>query len=598
MTTASILRQMLRGCEQALVLAVLLIALTSFVQASSIVSLAPIIDLLIHPSGADLSPLTQRIFLVFDFVGIPHTFLAVCVVFVGIIIVKNLLTAIAHAIVARMHFRIMRRVILEEFSAFLGARWHFFVSKSHGTLSNTVLKETEKVGLAFESLAEMLSKSLELLFYFGLAVLISAKLTVAVMVLLGLGVLPFLLLSKVTYRIGFWHTSSGNAFHAAIFEAFSAMKLILGFGASSQAKERLEAAVRPYMDSAFSFLMVRQATPLGFEPIGIAIALVAVFLGFSFFHVGVSELFVMLYAFRMASQRAMDIAGLRNALSHHLPALEQIQQLKNVALQNPQRSGTLPFTKLVTGIELSNVSFQYPGRVGELLTNISLRIPKGKMVAIVGPSGGGKTTLLDLLLGFYPIERGQFLIDGVPFSEIDVVSFRQRIGYVPQEPFLFHASIRENLLWARPHADQASLENVLLRSNALEFVRELPQGMDTVVGERGVRLSGGQRQRLALARALLREPEVLILDEATSSLDSESEQLIQQSLEQLAGATTMVVVAHRLSTIQAAEYIYVIHDGAVIEEGTFDALLAGNGAFLKTAELQGFTRHHFSEVVQ
>ena len=172
------------------------------------------------------------------------------------------------------------------------------------------------------------------------------------------------------------------------------------------------------------------------------------------------------------------------------------------------------------------------------------------------------------------------LIGGVPLHEWHQNSFRERVGYVPQDPQLFHSSIRDNLLWSFDSASESDLWNVLQLANAADFVKELPQGIDTLVGERGIRLSGGQRQRIALARALLRKPELLILDEATSALDSESEHLIQQSIEQVAHNTTILVVAHRLSTIAKADQVYVLCQGRIVEEGSFKELSAKSGGML------------------
>jgi len=195
--------------------------------------------------------------------------------------------------------------------------------------------------------------------------------------------------------------------------------------------------------------------------------------------------------------------------------------------------------------------------------------------------GAGKSTITDLVLGLQIPEGGSVLIDGVPLGEWKQNSFRERVGYVPQDPQLFHMSIRDNLLWSDEQAAESALWEALRAANAEAFVRELPEGIDTVVGDRGVRLSGGQRQRIALARAVLRMPELLILDEATSALDTESERLIQQSIEQLAHKTTILVIAHRLSTVAKADMVYVMKQGRVVEQGSFSELSTKSGGMLQ-----------------
>jgi ATP-binding cassette subfamily B protein len=188
----------------------------------------------------------------------------------------------------------------------------------------------------------------------------------------------------------------------------------------------------------------------------------------------------------------------------------------------------------------------------------------------------------DLVLGLQIPERGQVLIDGIPFEDWKQNSFRERVGYVPQDPLLFHTTIRDNLLWSFEQAKEDDLWEALRLANAADFVNKLPQGIDTIVGDRGVRLSGGERQRIALARALLRKPELLILDEATSSLDSESELLIQQSIDQVAQDTTILIVAHRLSTVAKADQVYVMRQGRVVEQGPFKDLCDKSDSILST----------------
>ena len=199
-------------------------------------------------------------------------------------------------------------------------------------------------------------------------------------------------------------------------------------------------------------------------------------------------------------------------------------------------------------------------------------INTGEMTAIVGESGSGKSTVVDLVLGLQSPNSGEITIDDIPFNDLDQNSFRQKVGYVPQDAILFYSSIRDNLLWAVDKANDEELWRALELSNSDQFVYDLPDGIDTVVGDRGTRLSGGQRQRIALARALLREPDLLILDEATSALDSESEVSIQYSIEKLSKKMAILIVAHRLSTISKADNIYVMQSGKIVEEGSFNNL--------------------------
>ena len=207
------------------------------------------------------------------------------------------------------------------------------------------------------------------------------------------------------------------------------------------------------------------------------------------------------------------------------------------------------------------------------MKNLNLQIPAGKTTAIAGPSGAGKSTVADLVMGFIQPDEGEINVDGVSVSNNFIGSWRSQIGYVAQETFLFNETIRFNLLLAQPKANEKDIIDALKLAAAYEFVSKLPEGLDTFIGDRGVKLSGGERQRLALARALLRKPSLLILDEATSNLDSENEKRILKAIDDLHGEITILIIAHRLSTIKNADCIYLIDEGKILESGTWDELL-------------------------
>ncbi|MGD8281392.1 MAG: ATP-binding cassette domain-containing protein, partial [Gemmatimonadota bacterium] len=236
-------------------------------------------------------------------------------------------------------------------------------------------------------------------------------------------------------------------------------------------------------------------------------------------------------------------------------------------------------------IAYEDVSFAY--RDGEpALRDVSLSVPKGGMLALVGASGSGKSTLVDLLGRFFDVTRGRITIDGTDIREVALADLRGLMGIVSQETVLFHDSVRANIAYGVAEATDDQVQAVARAAHAHEFIRRLPEGYDTVVGERGVELSGGQRQRIAIARALLRDPPILVLDEATSSLDTESERVIQDAIEKLLEGRTVFVIAHRLSTVQRADQILVMENGRIAERGTHASLLAESGRYRHLYELQ------------
>jgi ATP-binding cassette subfamily B protein len=239
-------------------------------------------------------------------------------------------------------------------------------------------------------------------------------------------------------------------------------------------------------------------------------------------------------------------------------------------------------------VSFDHVSFAYPSRLeAQVLKGLSFSVPAGKVVALVGPSGAGKSTIASLLLRFYDPQQGRILFDGCPATGYGLHELRNQMALVPQEVLLFGGSIAENIAYGKPGASQAEIEAAARRANAHDFIAQFPEGYNTLVGERGVKVSGGQRQRIAIARALLKDPSILILDEATSALDAESERLVQQALEELMKGRTCFVIAHRLSTIRNADSIVMLGDGVVRETGSHDELmLVPDGAYRRMVELQ------------
>lgn len=253
-------------------------------------------------------------------------------------------------------------------------------------------------------------------------------------------------------------------------------------------------------------------------------------------------------------------------------------------IQSPKKPTPVPeFTK---EIAFNGIHFSYDEE--NVIDGLNLTIPKGNSVALVGSSGSGKTTIANLLARFYDPQKGTITIDGIATKDMELTELRKLFGYVTQDAVLFHDSVKNNLLMARPEATDTELNEALAIANAATFVNELPKGMDTVIGDAGNKLSGGQKQRLAIARAVLKNPPVMILDEATSALDTESEKLVQDALQKMMRNRTSLIIAHRLSTIQSADEIVVLDKGKILERGNHESLLAQNGMYKKLIELQSF----------
>lgn len=282
---------------------------------------------------------------------------------------------------------------------------------------------------------------------------------------------------------------------------------------------------------------------------------------------GLGDIYSQIQASLGASERVLDI----------------LNESSEVAVDTV--SQTLP---IQGNIAFKNIAFSYPSRADmEVLKDISFDVAAGRKIALVGYSGAGKSTIVQLLMRYYEPLQGRILVDGQDIQQLDISAYRQNIAIVPQEVMLFGGTIRENIAYGRPDATDADLREAARKANALEFIESFPDGFETIVGERGVKLSGGQRQRIAIARAILKDPKILILDEATSSLDAESEKLVQEALDGLMQNRTTIIIAHRLATVRNVDCIYVIKDGLILEAGTHDQLAQNeDGLYASLIKLQ------------
>jgi ATP-binding cassette, subfamily B, bacterial len=281
---------------------------------------------------------------------------------------------------------------------------------------------------------------------------------------------------------------------------------------------------------------------------------------------GLGDLYTQLQKSIGASERLLEILSEKDESSEH----------------------DAPTMKLHGQIEFDGVSFAYPTRKDfPVLKDLNFKIEPGERVALVGRSGSGKSTIINLLLRFYSVEQGAIKVDGKSVRDLNLAAYRTNIGIVPQEVILFGGTIRENILYGKPAASFDEVKEAARQANALEFIESFPEGFETMVGDRGVKLSGGQRQRIAIARAILKNPAILVLDEATSSLDAQSEVLVQQALEKLMEGRTTIVIAHRLSTIKKVNRIFVIQEGRLAEMGSHVELSnLSNGIYRNLLTLQ------------
>ena len=561
-----------------------LLGATSLLDAAALISVAPIVDYLIHPDLDGAGPVTQKCIGLMADAGIPVSLGMLLALFLFLNLFKSVLQICATHMILRTKYAVLRDIMIGAFSDFFDAGWYFFSDTGQGKLINTFTREIRRVGDAFGAMSRFFASLLQMVVFLVVPFFISWRVMGISMLATCVLATPLVLLGRLNYSLGKQNTRTSNRMAGVLHESLGAAKVILGFAHQDKNTLALERAFDAHRKATLKAQTLEMSIPHAYYPLGLVVLIVTL-LAAKQAALPLSEISILIYALFRMTPIVGQILGQKSAMAHFFPSYEQIAQLRDKAGQMRQPTGSRIFTGLSNEIRIYDLTFAHAGRTPTLI-RVNVRIPKGRMIAFVGESGAGKSTLLDMIMGFYAPLSGHISVDGIPLGDLDILSFRKRIGYVPQDSVLFNMSIVDNLRWANEKAADEDIIEACRLANADEFIRNLPDGYNTIVGDRGVRLSGGQVQRTALARALLSEPDILFLDEATSALDSRSERLIQEAMEAIAGKTTVVVVAHRLSTIANVDRIYVLKDGRIIEEGNYGELVKQGGEFARMSRLQ------------
>jgi len=382
--------------------------------------------------------------------------------------------------------------------------------------------------------------------------------------------------------------TGGTRIMETMQEALQGIRIVKAFTLEDVMQKRLDANVAEVERESNKMARVgNRASPLMESLGGVAIAIVMIYGGYRVINTGAEPgpFFSFITAFLLAYEPAKRLARLNIDLNSALVGVSILFEILDSPATEPSDTARTALILKDGRIEFSNVSFDY--RPGEpVIRNLSLVAEPGTVTALVGPSGGGKSTILNLILRFYEVTRGSINIDGHDIAAVSRQSLRQQIAYVGQDVFLFRGTVRDNIAFGRPGASEADIINAAQAACAHDFIMAFPNGYNTPVGEHGLQLSGGQRQRIAVARALIKDAHIILLDEATASLDSESERQVQQAIEHLCQGRTTLVIAHRLHTVTHADRIYVIEEGTIVESGRHEELLRKGGRYASFYRLQ------------
>jgi len=559
----------------------------AFFNSVTIVAMTPLVDFLLENNFEETSFITKYFQHFFEFIGAGEKLqLIQIMIFVGtVFLITGIMGIITQYIIFVIKFRLHNYLLSNNLNYFLNTKQTFFNEMNTGKLMNTFQNEVGKVAHAFAGMTLMIASIIQAVVLLIVPLYLSTELTLYFLFFMMIVIVPASLIKKTTYRLGQQFTIVANNMVTYLHQTLSSSKLIQSFGLQNRTLFNFNKSIQKYAKANIRISLLNRAVNLIYVPLGTIAALITLYIGYEK-DMNLSEMAMVFFAFSRLIPIFSSLMQERNILEGLIPAYEQITNLKEKAIDLQEKQGGVKFVNLKEEIKFSDVYFAYPERK-ITIENINATIKKGSITSFVGRSGGGKTTLIDLLLGLYSVDKGSIKIDNISLNKLDINSFRHNVGYVPQEAQLFNISIKENILWGNPNLDDNEILELCKLSNAEEFIALFPNKLNTVIGDRGVRLSGGQRQRISLARAIAKKPKILILDEATSNLDSNSEHLIQQSLKKLSKKMTIIIVAHRISTIKSSDCIYVLEKGKIVQEGSYDELILNkNGKFFELINKQ------------
>jgi ATP-binding cassette, subfamily B, bacterial MsbA len=522
-------------------------------------------------------PILRSILSSFDLVSPEYKVPLITATVLLAIVLKNAAVYGSAIVSGSLARKLVLSIRQEAIDILLAVDLDYYAKHRVGDLLNRVNAEVVRTASAIRSGISLISIGLTIFVFVVLLLLISWELTIISTVVLGLVAYVNQYFVSRSKLYGKQLSKNSSLSSIALQELLNGIRLIKATGNEAEEYANLKRLMERREAAEFKSLASYAIISPVNEVTGILTFLAIAALGSTFSIDRVEALSPILLTYLVILFRLLPyigkLSGERSKLANTSTSVAVLADFLRRDDKPFMKNGTKVFTRLQEGIRFEGVSFRYPGHEEFVLKEIDLWIPRGTTLALVGSSGAGKSTLVDLLPRFYDPTAGKVTIDGCNLQEYELKSLRRAMGIVSQDTYLFNNSLHHNITYAHPEATEKEIIEAIQKANAYEFVVQLPQQLDTQVGDRGVMLSGGQRQRIAIARALLYNPDILILDEATSALDTVSEKLVQQAIEEISRDRTTIVIAHRLSTIQKADCIAVLHQGKIVEIGTHEELL-------------------------
>lgn len=516
----------------------------------------------------------------------------ICLLIVIAFLGKNLFGYLQAYFLAYVEQGMIRNLRNEAYQHLHKLPMSYFKNEKTGNLISRIMNDVNVVNSSVSAVfLNLIREPLKIIVFLGIAIAISWRLT-----LFSLVVLPFslviisylgLILRKQSGLLQAKMADLTNKLH----ETITGVKIVKAFGMEDYENKKFFAETNSFFKLSLKITRIRNIASPTTEFLSVIVGVVIIYLGSQLVlierSITASQFIGFLFAIFQLMPPVKELSSVNNRIQESSAAAERIFEILDTEPNIKNISNPISVSSFNESIEFENVSFKYDDSEDYVLRSINFKVEKGKIVAIVGSSGAGKTTLVDLIPRFYDPTEGRILFDGIDIKKIKIEDLRNLIGIVTQETILFNESVKNNIAYGLSDCTDEKIIEVAKAANAHNFIMELPQQYNTIIGEKGIKLSGGQRQRLAIARALLKNPPIMILDEATSSLDNESEALVQEAIERLMKDRTVFVIAHRLSTIRNADRILVIEKGRIVQDGKHEELIfEEDGVYKKLYDLQ------------
>ena len=552
--------------------------------------LNPVLQYVQYGSTAKANGVFGKLLLdVISALGLPENLLTLLVfAFIPVLLRQVVYLAYAWA-TARVQQGAATRMRAEGFAALVNGDLAFIGGEGFGNIVSTLTAQVQRGSMAISVFLQQISTGLVIIMYVLVLMVLDWRL--ALMAVSAIAIISWLVKGAVTRSraLGAETARRNNETYSVIGERILAIRLIKMLGQEPSETSKVREVVRLLAEAQVRIAIFSGVIEVTIDPLLMFTVFAIIYVGSQYLHADLATLGLFLFILLRLNQKAKDFNSSRQALSALIDSLITVRDVIDRAKASRQiRGGKTKFTVVRDSIRFENVSFSYADETEELvLKGVDLEIPCRSQTAIVGRSGAGKSTLVDLIPRLRDATDGRILFDGRPIQDFELRSLRRSIGFMTQDAVLFDDTIYNNLVYGLDREpSQEEVEFALEAGYCSQFVYDLPNGLETRVGDRGLRLSGGQRQRLALARVFLQDPDILILDEPTSALDSESEEYIQKALESMRHRKTLLVIAHRLSTVQRSDQIVVLDYGVIVERGAHRDLLAAEGAYQRLFDLQ------------